>query len=101
MVNAVSSCVQFQVMHHWDNVHKPLIGDFLHCGGKQLLLLFGNGMLVQQPHAGYLLTDLQGFVLDRRESGGRHLSASKTQEEDARGNLQGVITALREQSQVI
>ena len=93
------SVLKSQVMHHWDSVHRPLIGDFLHCGGQQLLLLF-DGSLPKPLPAAYLLTDLQGFVFDRREGDGEKLSQNKTQEEDKPGNLQRVTAALWQQNQV-
>ncbi|KAL8615749.1 hypothetical protein ACOMHN_040244 [Nucella lapillus] len=94
-----------QVKHHWEGVTKAVVGDFLQCGGQQLLLLFSS-CLSQQPPDSFLLTDLQGFVADRRKNSCDDASLSEEifpAEDDDRGsgNLQPVINALLEQNQAL
>ncbi|XP_076452396.1 uncharacterized protein LOC143288027 [Babylonia areolata] len=92
-----------QVKHHWDNVDFALVGDFLQCGGQQLLLVFSDCVTLYPPDS-YLLADLQGFVADRRHHGADgSLSVSEEnfvgESDEASRNLQPVVDALLEQNQ--
>ena len=84
-------------------MNKAVVGDFLQSGGKQLLLLFDRGSpsteCLLSPDR-YLLTDLQGWVVDRRQGEEEPLSQESGQEGERSENLQRVVAALQEQNQV-
>ena len=73
------------------------MADFMHRGSKQLLLLFdGGGSGLSLDH--FILTDLQGFVIDRQN--GCFSTATQPMQScfsDAKGS---VVTALDQQNSV-
>ncbi|KAK7477417.1 hypothetical protein BaRGS_00031319, partial [Batillaria attramentaria] len=93
----VVSLLTSKIVHQWAEVKQHIIGDFLQCGGQQLLLLF-EGWSQQQPGTSYLLTDLKGLVVDRRPTA----TAGQTPpEHSSTGHLRHAFGALQAQNQAI
>ncbi|XP_068560950.1 Fanconi anemia group B protein isoform X1 [Cebidichthys violaceus] len=92
----------FQIASHWSSVSSVHVDDFLGCGTDQLLLVFEDHGITEQPLEKFLLTDLCGISYSRGQDSGAPTTPPPPPENDLltlralESRLQSGVTVLQD-----
>uniref|UniRef100_A0AAQ4NQ19 FA complementation group B n=1 Tax=Gasterosteus aculeatus aculeatus TaxID=481459 RepID=A0AAQ4NQ19_GASAC len=92
----------FQIASRWSGVTSVHVEDFLGCGTDQMLLVFEDGGVTEQPMRRFLLTDLCGISYSRGQDSGAPRTPPPPPENDLltlralESRLQSGLTVLQE-----